>query len=131
MDPISMVLAALLAGACTAGGAVANAVVEDVYRSLKDKLLARLGGDTAAVKALERHASDPKSWESPLREALIASGAAEDLGVLRAAQEVLALVDGTGAQVGKYVADARGAQGVVIGDNAQVSQLFGTSPPRT
>jgi hypothetical protein len=130
VDPVSMVLTALTAGAGVASGAVVTAVGEEVYRSLRDRLASLFRNDAVASAALERYCVDPVDWFAPLREALIDSGAAEDKEVLRAARRLLALADAGEAEPGKYRVDVRDAQSVVIGDGATVTQVFGTPPPR-
>jgi hypothetical protein len=130
MDPISMVVAALTAGAGAAGGAAISAAAEDAYRTLKEKVQARFSGNDRAVQVVNDHAEDPQVWEAPLRKYLQQAQAAHDDELVATAQQVLTLVDAKGAKAGKYVVDACGAQGVTIGDHATVTQTFNAPPPQ-
>jgi nucleoside-triphosphatase THEP1 len=64
----------------------------------------------------------------PLRDAIEETGAADDTSIVDLARELLAAADPQGAQVGKYNVHVKDSQGTVIGDNAQVTQTFGTPP---
>jgi hypothetical protein len=52
-----------------------------------------------------------------LADALAGVQISPDDELVTAAQAVLAQLDPIGTQTGKYIVDARGAQGVQIGDN--------------
>lgn len=126
MDPVSLVLGALAAGASAGIGETATVAVKDAYTSLKGLVSGWFKSQPAAVLALQEHEADPATWEAPLAKALQESGAANDQAVIVAAQKVLALVDALGERSGKYVVDVRASQGTVIGDHAHVMQTFGS-----
>jgi hypothetical protein len=129
MDPVSLVVGALAAGAGAGISETATTAVKDAYTSLKGLVSGWFKNQPAAELALQEHEADPATWEAPLAKALKESGAANDQAVIVAAQKVLTLVDAPGARSGKYVVDVRDSQGTVIGDHAHVRQTFGT-PPR-
>jgi hypothetical protein len=147
MDPIGLIIAALVAGATAGAKDLATDTIKDAYAGLKELIKRRFkksagrdaaaggedsdapkGGGVDAEAVLEAHESAPETWERPMREALERSGADHDDEILSAAQ---ALLDAAGAkgQSGKYRVDARGAQGVQVGDRGQQTNTFGIASP--
>ena len=134
MDPISLIVAALVAGAAAGARDVAARGVGDAYGSLKRLVLRRLkdhGGDTGVPpeQVLEAHSEDPATREAPMAKALAAATADQDAEILSAARALLEAADPDGAAAGKYTVDARGAQGVQVGDHATM-QIHVTERPR-
>jgi uncharacterized protein YmfQ (DUF2313 family) len=68
-------------------------------------------------------------WQAPLSAELVAVGADTDAQLIAAAQRVMALVDESGSQSGKYLVDLREAQGVQVGDHNTQTNTF-TTPRR-
>jgi hypothetical protein len=127
MDPVSLVVGALAAGAGAGLKDTAAAGVKDAYAGLKQLLVRRFSGKPAAEVALAEHETDPDTWRAPLEKALTELGATGDGDVLAAAQRVMELLDPAGAQAGIYVTDAHGAQNVQVGShNRQVNLERGT-----
>ena len=114
MDPATLIVSALVAGAAAAGKDVASSAIKDAYRGLKKLLVARFHRketdqaipasaptvDPAVV--LEAHQAQPDTWDAPLKEALAASGADHDQEILDAARALLEQVDPQGSAAGKY-----------------------------
>jgi hypothetical protein len=131
VDPVSLVVAALAAGAVSGVGETASAAVKDAYAGLRQLVRARLrGAGPAAAMVLAEHEKDPDTWRVPLSRSLQESGAGEDAELLAVAHQVLALVDSSGARSGKYVVEVRDSQGTVIGDHTHVTQSFTNTPPQ-
>lgn len=122
MDPVSLVVAALVAGAAKGVGQTAAGAVQDAYGSLKSKVRSLLGGGASTDVVLAEHEEDPQTYEAPLRKKLEAVGVADlDAGddILVAAQRVLTAADPEGARAGRYVvgsisADRGGVAAVTI-----------------
>lgn len=131
MDPISLIVAALVTGAAEG---LASEAIKNSYVALKALLRRRFG--KAAMPAasgdeprdgnkgagnpddvLEAYEVDPAAWDQRLREVLKSTGAEQDQQILAAAQ---ALLD----RAGKYQVDARGAQGVQVGDHGTMTNTF-------
>jgi hypothetical protein len=128
MDPISLIVAALAAGATAGVSNTASTAVKDAYTGLRELVRRRLAGRAAAEVALAEHESAPEIWRAPLVAELDSAGAGTDEAMVAAAQRVMAIVDEAGTRSGKYVVDLRGAQGVQVGDaNFQVNSF--TTPP--
>jgi hypothetical protein len=125
MDPVSLLVAALAAGASAALQDTISQAVKDAYGGLKSLLKRKLGGDKPLAQAvIERHEEAPEVWEKPLQEELAKTDVARDAEVVRAAQGLLALVDPDGARSGKYNVSISGGKGIVVGDHAKVQMTF-------
>jgi hypothetical protein len=129
MDPVTLILGALAAGAIKGVGETTTTAVKDAYAGLKKLVAGRLAGRPSAVVALAEHEQDPETWEAPLGKALTEADAATDPQVIEAAERLMALVDPAGASAGKYTVDLRGAQGVQVGDHNEQANTFGGPPP--
>jgi hypothetical protein len=124
VDPVSLIVAALAAGASAALKETASAAAKDAYAGLKS-LLKRKAGDQPLVQdVIEKHEAEPEVWDKPLQAELGKAGVADDEDVVRAAQRLLALVDPAGAQSGKYNVTITGGKGIVVGDHAHVEMTF-------
>jgi hypothetical protein len=128
VDPVTLIVAALAAGSATGVTDSAKDAVTGLYGRLKSALVNRFGPDEAG-KTLERYAGNPGGYEVPVRDLIVESGADRDQTILDLAHELLASADPEGAQVGKYNIKVSGGNVGAIGDNATVSQIFGTPPP--
>ena len=124
MDPVSLIVAALAAGASAALKDTAGQAVRDAYGGFKALLKRKLGDAPLTEQVIEKHAEAPEVWEKPLQEELAAANVAEDEDVIRAAQELLARVDPEGARGGKYNVTITGGKGIVVGDTATVEMTF-------
>jgi hypothetical protein len=121
VDPVSLIVAALVAGAAAALKDTAGQAVKDAYTGLKT-LLRRKTADAPAVEvAVQQHEEDPDVWEQPLRQLLTKAGAGQDAEIVEVATRLLALAD----PAGKYTVTVSGGQGVVVGDGNSVRMAFG------
>ena len=121
MDPITLIVTALAAGAALGVQDTASAMVKDAYASLKALAKKRLGGDPGAELVLARHEQAPETWQAPLSAELARAGADGDGDLIAAAKALLDLIGGAG----KYAVDVRGAQGVQVGDHNRQDNVFG------
>jgi hypothetical protein len=127
MDPVSLIVTALAAGAGQAITDTASAAVKDAYASLKARVRKRLGGGPSAELVLAKHEQAPETWQAPLMAELADSGAGDDHDLIAAAQALLDLLDETAGR-GKYAVDARGAQGVQVGERNRQDNVFKAPP---
>jgi hypothetical protein len=125
MDPISLIVAALAAGASAAVKDTAGQAVKDAYSGLKALVKRKLGSSQMAQEVIERHEQAPEVWEKPLEDELGRAGLADDEEVIRLAQELLAKQDPGGAAAGKYNVTISGGKGITVGDHAHVEMTFG------
>ena len=118
MDPITLILTALAAGL----QATASEAVKDAYTGLKTVLQRKFAGKPSAEMVLTEHESDPKTWEAPLKKALVQEGVSQDPEVIAAAQKVMSRDQPQQAAMGKYnVQIAGNVQGFAQGDHQNVT----------
>lgn len=125
MDPITLIVTALAAGAASGVTDTASSAVRDAYASLKALVRKRFAGRQAGELVLAEHESAPETWREPLMAQLGAVGADRDADLVAAAQQLMRLVDAAGSRAGKYTVDVRGAQGVQVGDHGIQHNTFG------
>jgi hypothetical protein len=125
MEPISLILAALLTGATKGAAEAAGSAVKDAYTALHDLLRRRLAAKPAAGTAIAEYPADPDNWGPALEAFLRQAGADRDEELVAAAEAVMEEADPDGARAGKYTVDLRGAQGVQVGDGNTQHNTFG------
>lgn len=125
MEPTTLIISALAAGATAGLTDAASQVVKDAYTGLKALIQKRFAGKPEAEMALVQHEKKPEVWEAPLKDALAETGADQDEVIIQKAQELLKLIQPQQVGMGKYNVQIGEAQGVVIGDWAKVDMRFG------
>jgi hypothetical protein len=128
MDPITLIVTALAAGAALGAQDTVSAMVKDAYAGLKALVKRRLGGRPGAELVLARHEQAPETWQAPLMTELAETGADGDRDLIAAAQALLDLVGGAEGRTEKYTVDVRGAQGVQMGDHNRQDNVFNAPP---
>jgi len=129
MDPITLILSALAAGATAAMKDTAGTAVKDAYQGLKALVQRHFSGKSEAEVALGNYENKPDVWKEPVKDALTQTGADKNEAIIKAAQALMAQVDPQGAARGKFNINISGsAQGTVIGDHAQVTMSFNDAP---
>ena len=124
MDPITLIVTALAAGAALGAQDTVSAMVKDAYAGLKALVRKRLGGGPGAELVLAKHEQAPETWQAPLMAELAETGADGDRDLIAAAQALLDLIGEAEGRTGKYTVDVRGAQGVQIGDHNRQDNVF-------
>jgi hypothetical protein len=107
MDPITLIMTALVQGAAKA----ATDIVPDAYKGLQDLLRKRFADKPATEMLLEEHATDPLSYNAPLRKQLEQAALAEDSEVLTLARQLLEQLGTPAAAPGIEI--GRGAKGII------------------
>lgn len=128
MDPITLIVTALTAGAALGVSDTASSAVRDAYAGLKVLVQKRLGGRADAELVLANHEQAGEKWRPLLVAELTQAGVDRDAELLAAAQALLGLVDASGTQTGKYAVDVRGAHGVQVGDGNRQDNVFNNPP---
>jgi hypothetical protein len=126
MDPISLVVAALVAGLTAGVTDTAKTAINDMYQAFTARLLPKVEGKEdaqSALVALEKK-PDSEGRQLALKEELANLQVEKDTELIRLAQTFLEQADQKGMQAGKYVITIQNAQGTVIGDNNTVRQSF-------
>jgi hypothetical protein len=127
VDPVTVIVTALSAGATTALGDGVAQAIKDAYAKLKVLTRLRFSSRPKGELVLAEHEADPTTWEAPLKAELTSAGAAGDAELMAAAQALLTLVDEAGTLAGKYRVTVSDAQGVQIGDYNVQHNTFGGS----
>ena len=130
MDPITLIVTALVAGAALGAQDTVSAMVKDAYAGLKALVKKRLGGGPGAELVLAEHEQAPETWQAPLMAELGKAGADGDRDLIAAAQALLDLIGEADGRTGKYTVDVRGAQGVQIGDHNRQHNVFNSPAER-
>ena len=94
MEPITLILAAVAAGAAAAAKDTAGQVVKDGYTALKGLIVRKFGRKGAAATALDQLERKPESEAriAVLQEELTEAGAGQDAELLQEAEKLLALL---------------------------------------
>ena len=131
MDPLSLILAAITAGASASAKDTASALIKDTYQGLKALIQRKFEGKPNAQAALVEYEEDPETYEKPLKKALLETHMDTEHDVIEAAQHVMTLIQPQQAAMGKYNIQNTGpVQGQVVGDHANVAMHFGDSPKK-
>jgi hypothetical protein len=125
MDPVTLIVTALAAGAASALQDGTSAAVKDAYTRVKALVHKRFAGRSAGELVLAQHEAAPQVWEAPLAAELSAAGADSDAELVAAAQALMNLIDRAGSQGGKYAVTIGSAQGVQVGDHNTQTNTFG------
>jgi hypothetical protein len=128
MDPVTLIVTALAAGAASALQDGASSAVKDAYARVKALVMRRFANHPKGELVLAEHEAAPQVWEAPLAAELSAAGAGGDADLVAAAQALMGLVDQAGSRSGKYVVAVRGSQGVQVGDRNTQTNTFGPGP---
>jgi len=126
MDPVTIVVSALVAGLITGTTEMAKTAVIDIYESLKKSLSNKTEGNDDARAALVAIEKKPESEarQNVLKEELAKLNLEKDAELIQLAKSILEHLDHAGAQAGKYNITIQNAQGVVIGDRNKIKQSF-------
>ena len=128
MDPITLIVAALAAGASTGALSALQDDVKDAvtsaYAKVRGLVKKRFAGNPGAELTLAEYETDPGNWEASLIAKLKQVGASDDADLVTAAEALMQLVNQPGARAGKYNVTFKDAKGVQIGDgNTQVNSF--------
>jgi hypothetical protein len=126
MDPITLIVAALVAGASTGLKDTATDAVKDAYHGLKELVQRKFGSHPKVEKALAEIEASPEAAGEELRAGLTGTGADSDEELVRASQALLAEHDPEGTAAGRYdvqignavyvAGEAKGVVGVNYGN---------------
>ncbi|WP_372351190.1 hypothetical protein [Streptomyces sp. KL116D] len=134
MDPATLILAALSAGAVAGLKDAVTSAIGDAYVALRGLVSNRVADQPHGELALDQFEARPDVWREQLRDALLASGAADDTAVLAAATRLQELLDAEGAGSGTtfHTTFSGNVQGTVQGNHANVTMNFDrpAEPPK-
>ncbi|MBD2677015.1 MULTISPECIES: hypothetical protein [Nostoc] len=106
MEPVSLIISALVTGAAeTIGG--------NAFNSLKDLIKRKFADKSKAEIILARDEKQPEVWEESLRAELVKVGADQDEEILKKAKELLELVKHQEVAGTNKINIGRDAKGVI------------------
>lgn len=108
MDPVTLILTALVAGAAKAAGDAAP----DAYNGLKVLIQKKFAGKPVAEAMLNEHEKDPETYAVPLKKNLVEAGIDKDEEILKAAQALLEQLKPEAAAPGT-INIGQGAKGII------------------
>jgi hypothetical protein len=89
MDPVTLILTALAAGAAAALKGVATAVIQDGYAGLKALVVKKFADKPLAKEMVEEYAKDPETYQKPMEKNLKEAKADQDGELVKAAEKLL------------------------------------------
>ena len=127
MDPVALIVSALVGGLASGLTDTAKAATKDIYDALKSHLMKKTEKSEDAQDAIEKieKLPDSKARQELLKEELGKLSLDNDEELLKLAQSLLKALKETERKVGKYDVDIQNSQGIVVGDNSNVTQNFG------
>jgi hypothetical protein len=126
MEPISLVVAALVAGATAGITDTASQIVRDLYSALKTGLMNKFNNQPTVQTAIVELEKEPDSQacQEKVKENLSLIDIQSDQNLLDIAQQLFSIVEKPKDESGKYKITMQNPQGVVIGDQTNVNQNF-------
>jgi len=127
MDPVTLVVSALIGGLTAGLTDTAKAATKDMYDALKARLMKKAETNEDAQDAIAKVEKQPesKARQELLKEELGKLSLDNDEELLKLAQSLLDALKESSDKAGKYNVDVQNSQGIVIGDNPNVTQNFG------
>lgn len=129
MDPVTLIITALTAGAAAGGQSVVTDAIKDAYAGLKVLIKRKFAGKPSAEVALTEHENDPQTWQAPLKKALLQEHLDQDAEILQAAQALLDQIrtqpggeNYTQTIVGNYNAQVQGSGNASVSVNQPKEQ---------
>jgi len=124
MDPISLILSALVAGATqTAGG-----LAQDAYNGLKSLIKCKFEsqGKSDSITILDKYEQKPEKTKPLLEDELTEVGADKDEEIIKLAQKLLGQLHPQEAAEGKFDIQISGGtvQGLIQQNTGTVNQNF-------
>ena len=124
MDPVTLIITALTAGAAAGSQSVVTDAIKDAYAGLKALIKRKFSGKSSAEVVLVEHESDPETWQAPLKKIVIQEHLDQDTEILQAAQALLDQIQAqpggkhyTQSIVGNYNAQVQGSGSASVNIN--------------
>ena len=117
MEPISLIIAALVAGAAAAAKDTAGTAVKDAYEGLKTLIKRKFEGDPLGKGLVDAEPEKIKKGEELLKDSIKNAGADKDEEIVKAAQELLKQLKPEESVAGKFKVEFQGeVKAAQVGD---------------
>ena len=118
MDPISLILAALGAGALAGAKDTAGTAVKDAYQGLKTLIKKKFEGDVLGQAMVDAKPEEIKQAEGLLKDKITKAGADQEQEIIKVAQDLLDQVkEQPGGQEIINQTQTNTVSGVTVGGN--------------
>ena len=118
MEPVSLIVTALTAGAVAAAKDTAEKGVKDTYQGLKTLIKRKFANDPLAQAMVEAKPEDIKKAEGLLKDKITKAGADQDQEIIKVAQDLLDQVkEQPGGQEIINQTQTNTVSGVTVGGN--------------
>jgi len=118
MDPISLIIAALGAGALAGAKDTAGTAVKDAYQGLKTLIKKKFEGDVLGQAMVDAKPEEIKQAEGLLKDKITKAGADQDQEIIKVAQDLLDQVkEQPGGQEIINQTQTNTVSGVTVGGN--------------
>jgi hypothetical protein len=129
MDPITLILNALVSGATASLKDTASQTVKDTYNGLKTLIHNKIAGKPDAETALAKYEKKPDVWKAALEDELKEAQVFQDKAIIEEAEKLMTLIQPQQAAQGKYNVQITGnVTGYAQGDHQTVTMNFGNPP---
>src|SRR5258708_20599914 len=102
MDPLSLILAAITAGAAASAKDTASAAIKDTYQGLKALIQRKFEGKPNAQAALIEYEEDPETYDKPLIKALNTHGIDQHDTIIDPPRQVFAFTQNQHELIGNH-----------------------------
>lgn len=127
MEPISLIIAALVAGATAATKDTAGKAVKDAYEGLKTLIKRKFEGDPLGQGLVDAKSEEIKQAEGLLKDKISNAGADKDEEIIKVAQGLLKQVNPEESAAGKFKVDFQGeVKAAQVGDHNTQTNTFGS-----
>lgn len=116
MDPVSLIVAALMAGALAGMQNTATDAIKDSYAGLKRLVGRRVAGRPPAEIALQQIELKPEDWQGALTSELAELNVGDDHELVAAARQLVNLLNGAGLSSGTISVYASHSTGLQVGN---------------
>ncbi|MEH2207095.1 MAG: hypothetical protein V7K53_23980 [Nostoc sp.] len=124
MDPVSLILSALIAGATKAAGGVAQDAYDGLKALIKRKFESQNKSDSSTL--LDKYEQKPEKTKPLLEDELVEAGVDKDDEIIKLAQKLMEQLNPQEAAEGKFNIQISGGtvQGLVQQNSGTVNQNF-------
>lgn len=126
MEPVSIIIAALVAGITGGLTQSANQVVKDAYQAFKTSLIGKLENPDKTKQLIQQVEEQPlaETRQLELKNELLQSQIIDNKEIINMAIKILELTNNKSGEVNKYKVDVNNSKGIVTGDGNTINQTF-------
>jgi UDP-2,3-diacylglucosamine pyrophosphatase LpxH len=122
MDPTTLILTALVAGASALAKGSLSEAGKDLYKAIKSKIQLRLQGQPQGQAILAEYEKDPETWEKPFRKTLLQVGAEKDQELLSLAKQLLVQIHYQRGNHDVLIANSNVTNSTIVAGDFRVEQ---------